>query len=399
MYTPRPHRVLNPVGSRQASTVARPLWNPPVPPSPLSPTATSSGANRPSLSDLPSPAWSAPAPPIATQKSRVTVPLPGPSIPKPDVSQQRSKPARAVEKQRNRDRQREEAREADYDRAARLRAEAREADYDLAARLQAEEQDAFISAQRQQAQLDAEDARLRAERDMLAETMAQTTFDCAVCMESWAEDSIARVDGCDHALCRPCMKQYIQSALRDRSFPIVCPICKADKRKEGEDYTISPHVVETIGLDESEFAIWNGLQIVGFSVEVECRKCNHKVPVDREDYEMSPWIKCPMPGCKYIWCKKCNQEIPLGPVDHSCDGTKELDRLMKQAGWKYCPGCNTPCEKIEGCNHMTCKSPGCNTHFCYRCGELIVKSATNAVISAQMGLHYARCSLFDNIPA
>ena len=92
---------------------------------------------------------------------------------------------------------------------------------------------------------------------------------------------------------------------------------------------ISPNVVETIGLDESEFAIWNGLQTVGFSVEVECRKsvparlplgchaynawrrCKQKAAVDREDYELSPWIKCPMPGCQFIWCKKCNQEARI----------------------------------------------------------------------------------------
>jgi hypothetical protein len=46
----------------------------------------------------------------------------------------------------------------------------------------------------------------------------------------------------------------------------------------------------------------------------------------------------------------------------------ELDHLMKEKGWKYCPGCKTPYQKAEGCNHMTCTSPGCNTQFCYACG-------------------------------
>lgn len=102
-----------------------------------------------------------------------------------------------------------------------------------------------------------------------------------------------------------------------------------------------------------------------------------------------------MPNCTYVWCKKCNQEIPMGPVDHSCDGTNELDHLMKDTGWKYCPGCKTPCEKIAGCNHMTCTSPGCNTHFCYKCGAMIVKSDSKLEIGAGVTAHYLSCALFE----
>lgn len=56
---------------------------------------------------------------------------------------------------------------------------------------------------------------------------------------------------------------------------------------------------------------------------------------------------------------------------HSCDGSSELASLMKEKGWKYCPGntlassyhcqgalnsligCKTPFIKEAGCNHMT----------------------------------------------
>lgn len=37
---------------------------------------------------------------------------------------------------------------------------------------------------------------------------------------------------------------------------------------------------------------------------------------------------------------------------HSCDGSAELEDLMGKSGWKHCPGCKIPTEKIEGCNHM-----------------------------------------------
>jgi len=44
-----------------------------------------------------------------------------------------------------------------------------------------------------------------------------------------------------------------------------------------------------------------------------------------------------MEGCTYIWCKACQQEIvPNGP-EHSCDGSSELNHLVQQQGWKFCP--------------------------------------------------------------
>lgn len=39
------------------------------------------------------------------------------------------------------------------------------------------------------------------------------------------------------------------------------------------------------------------------------------------------------------------------------------------------------------------------SHFCYVCGELIVKSALRTEIQTAVSSHYTRCRLFDDIPA
>ncbi|KAK6810540.1 hypothetical protein RU639_013716 [Aspergillus parasiticus] len=46
--------------------------------------------------------------------------------------------------------------------------------------------------------------------------------------------------------------------------------------------------------------------------------------------------------------------------------TLEASRL---AAIKRCPGCDTMCERVAGCGHITCPIPGCHTYWCYFCGK------------------------------
>jgi len=49
------------------------------------------------------------------------------------------------------------------------------------------------------------------------------------------------------------------------------------------------------------------------------------------------------------------------------DDQKSREWLSKST--TQCPKCSVPCEKSEGCNHMTCAR--CSAHYCYRCGVQI----------------------------
>ncbi|KIM92370.1 hypothetical protein PILCRDRAFT_810425 [Piloderma croceum F 1598] len=46
---------------------------------------------------------------------------------------------------------------------------------------------------------------------------------------------------------------------------------------------------------------------------------------------------------------------------------------------------------------MTCMSPGCNTHFCYVCGEQIIKSALPRDVQAATATHFSKCQLFEDV--
>lgn len=81
-------------------------------------------------------------------------------------------------------------------------------------------------------------------------------------------------------------------------------------------------------------------------------RCRRAAFVDREEYEHSKIILCPLPSCGFRWCKECSKEVERG-FQHSCDGSMEFNMLIEQKGWKRCPGCKAPVQKSEGCNHMT----------------------------------------------
>jgi len=157
---------------------------------------------------------------------------------------------------------------------------------------------------------------------------------------------------------------------------------------------VTTNLVQQIGITEAQYTTWVELEMAGFSMLLHCRKCQRTSVVDREDIENATTLICPLPDCPYMWCKACQHEITVGGPQHSCDGTLELDHLMKEQGWRYCPNCKTPFQKSTGCNHMTCLSPGCNTHFCYRCGRLIIRSALTRAVSTATTAHYERCLMF-----
>ncbi|KAI0663237.1 hypothetical protein C8Q70DRAFT_501362 [Cubamyces menziesii] len=218
-------------------------------------------------------------------------------------------------------------------------------------------------------------------------------FDCKICFEQHQEDNVAIVHPCEHAYCRACLLSYAASKIEEHRYPILCPMCTADPQGNAPG-EIDDEAIRQLGLTEHQYVVFVEMQMLRYSILMHCRKCTQSVFVDKEEYQATNIIHCPLAGCGYIWCKQCSHAVDLSVGEHSCDGTKELNHIMKQHGWKHCPGCQTPAEKISGCNHMSCMAPGCNTHFCYLCGQLIVRSALGSEINNAKQNHYTRCTLF-----
>ncbi|KAJ7066410.1 hypothetical protein C8F01DRAFT_1123157 [Mycena amicta] len=270
-----------------------------------------------------------------------------------------------------------------------------ENDFMLAAKLQSQwnQQDQQDVARARE--YEAEYARLTAERAAL-EKLQQKVFKCPLCLEELPEDDVAFIHNCDHKICRECMKRYVASKLTDKIYPIFCPSCLAETSMDPG--MVTDNLVQILGLSDAQYQILQELQIASLSTLIHCRKCKEGVFVDRGEHDAAENIACPLPRCNFVWCKACQQEITMGGPKHSCDGSSEMDHLLAQKGWRRCPGCQTAFQKSSGCNHMTCMAPGCNSHWCYLCGDLIVRSALPKEIRAGVSSHYRRCQLFEDVP-
>jgi len=159
---------------------------------------------------------------------------------------------------------------------------------------------------------------------------------------------------------------------------------------------IPTSMAEILGLSEEQYIMWEKLDLAQYSVWIDCPHCRQSSLVDRDDFQGSTELQCPLPTCGGMWCKKCMNRIDptIGP--HSCDGQAEMDRYISTGSTtKRCPGCTTPTEKNGGCNHMTCFAPGCNTHFCWKCGETIIRTVRQNDVKDALQAHYRRCTLFE----
>ncbi|EJD54597.1 hypothetical protein AURDEDRAFT_141402 [Auricularia subglabra TFB-10046 SS5] len=242
------------------------------------------------------------------------------------------------------------------------------------------------------------------------------TFTCTICLDTFGPlTSAVHMDGCNHDYCPGCLAQYVRFKLEEHEYPILCPLCIVTP-DAGQRGMITDGVLAEIQIEESTWRRWNDVEFEKFSTKITCRGCSRSSYVDTMDYHAAEVIACPLPDCCFRWCKECNKPVdehgaevmhvftkppptsrigkmafrlknkvkaagrklratrlrkdavgPVAPPPHECeDGADLLFDVVREMGWRYCPGCNTPTERVTGCNHMMCAL--CMSNWCYHCG-------------------------------
>ncbi|OJA19722.1 hypothetical protein AZE42_01504 [Rhizopogon vesiculosus] len=189
-----------------------------------------------------------------------------------------------------------------------------------------------------------------------------------VCPVCFSEASVPTRLSCGHSWCTSCLQGYLASAVENKAFPLTClgndascteriPLSLTQKILSGDDFA---------ALCEASF--WS-------YVHARSNEFHHcPTPDCAQVYRVAPVttiLQCP--SCLVRICSTCHTEAHDGLTCEERDTAQ--DKLFHE--WaathdvKNCPGCKTPIERSEGCNHMTCVR--CQTHICWVCLETFPK--------------------------
>ncbi|OAX40821.1 hypothetical protein K503DRAFT_848767 [Rhizopogon vinicolor AM-OR11-026] len=189
-----------------------------------------------------------------------------------------------------------------------------------------------------------------------------------VCPVCFSEASVPTRLSCGHRWCTSCLQGYLASAVENKAFPLTClgndascteriPLPLAKNILSGDDFT---------ALCEASF--WSYVHARSNEFHhcptPDCAQVYRAVPV-------TTILQCP--SCLVRICSTCHTEAHDGITCEDRDTAQ--DKLFHE--WaathdvKNCPGCKTPIERSEGCNHMTCVR--CQTHICWVCLETFPK--------------------------
>ena len=245
------------------------------------------------------------------------------------------------------------------------------------------------------------------------ERFEQETFECGICLEPKKGSTCFRLPRCSHVFCIPCLQDFYNNCIAEgdvNGVKCLSPDCGKDqgtggnnaRRKKKSESLLTPNELLQIPLENP---------VVQRYVEMKRKK---KLESDKST------IYCPRKWCqgaarskKYPKITDITQIVEFddsGSEDDAApEEAPEKDRLAicedcsyafcriclagwhgefvhcwprntselsaeEQASYNYilahtspCPTCSVPCQKMQGCNHMSCFQ--CKSHFCYLCSS------------------------------
>ncbi|XP_046692352.1 probable E3 ubiquitin-protein ligase RNF217 [Silurus meridionalis] len=191
---------------------------------------------------------------------------------------------------------------------------------------------------------------------------------CRVCL---VVRSISSMHCCKNPVCEECMKTYISSQVFSGLTEIVCPIPECSGYLA--ECVVLAHLASENVAKYKYFLELNRMD----SGTKTCPKCTLFTSLKRRSLSTQnkdePKYKIQCSKCELVWCFRCHAPWHEGL---KCREYRKGDKLLRtwasviehgQRNAQKCPHCKVHIQRVDGCDHMTCKQ--CNTNFCYRCGE------------------------------
>ncbi|KAI3856535.1 hypothetical protein MKX03_028377 [Papaver bracteatum] len=191
---------------------------------------------------------------------------------------------------------------------------------------------------------------------------------CDICIESKAKSETRHsTSKCSHIYCSVCITKHITAKIQENISMITCPDSTCNE-------TLEPHLCRDIisgqVLDRWENALCESSVLASQKIYCPFKDCSVML-VNDDDGVIVRSTECP--HCNRLFCAQC--EVPWHS-ELTCDDFQEIKRggkddmlminLAKDQKWIRCPSCRFYVEKVDGCQHITCR---CAYQFCYKCGN------------------------------
>lgn len=117
---------------------------------------------------------------------------------------------------------------------------------------------------------------------------------------------------------------------------------------------------------------------------VYCERCDFQEIYILENGIIGQLKVFDCPKCHNTFCPHCFEkphenlscEDYLKWKTENDNADKAFNEFLQKNAFRACPHCGANCEKVAGCNYMTCGSAECKRKkcFCYLCGIALVEN-------------------------
>lgn len=193
---------------------------------------------------------------------------------------------------------------------------------------------------------------------------AEELIECKICSEKYLFYQIFYTEECSHMFCQNCIKLYCSNKINDGDTNIRCP--EDECQKELNYYEIKFIINDNIlGLERKYEKFLLEKTLRNYDDISWCPVPNCETPCPKDNNRFTKCIKC-----NFIFCSSCYLEAHF---EVSCEEAKLLKNVTNFDEWlqlkgdkiKNCPNCKFLCEKISGCDRISCGK--CKSFFCWLC--------------------------------
>lgn len=167
----------------------------------------------------------------------------------------------------------------------------------------------------------------------------EETVNCPICCDDVStlldDKKEIRILDCEHLYCRQCLKNWVLTQLRNKTYPVKCP---------------DPRCEHYLNFDGEAKNLVNSLLIKRAKKVENFAACPRKTC--KGTIKMG---KCNL--CDITICNMCGEVSHKGPCNPDIKANYQF--LKKET--KKCPKCQVAINKEGGCNHIICRH--CKTHF------------------------------------